>query len=106
MLEKYLHSLEVSGKSDRTIATRKGQLSSFFVWLLKETNSNDPLEITSIDAAKYRKLMKSSLFILGLDLCHLTEQRFRFGIQGQNPLSDNSKARNKSLLASFTNNYY
>jgi site-specific recombinase XerD len=59
MLEKYLHSLEVSGKSDRTIATRKGQLISFFAWLLKETNSNDPLEITSIDAAKYRKYLQA-----------------------------------------------
>jgi site-specific recombinase XerD len=59
MLEKYLHSLEVSGKSDRTIATRKGQLSSFFAWLLQATNSNDPLEITSIDAAKYRKYLQA-----------------------------------------------
>jgi site-specific recombinase XerD len=59
MLEKYLHSLEVSGKSDRTIATRRLQLNSFFSWLLKETNSNDPLEITSIDAAKYRKHLQA-----------------------------------------------
>jgi site-specific recombinase XerD len=59
MLEKYLHSLAVSGKSDRTIATRKIQLNSFLAWLLKETNSNDPLEITSIDAAKYRKHLQA-----------------------------------------------
>lgn len=58
MLEEYLSMLEATGKSDRTVVTHKTQLSRFLLWLEEATGSNNPLEITSIDAVKYRKYLQ------------------------------------------------
>ncbi|GMB00909.1 tyrosine-type recombinase/integrase [Pelosinus sp. IPA-1] len=59
MLNEYLSILKATGKSDRTIATRKAQLNSFLFWLKETTESDNPLEITSIDAVKYRKYLQN-----------------------------------------------
>ncbi|WP_088187557.1 tyrosine-type recombinase/integrase [Desulfosporosinus sp. FKA] len=60
MLDEYLAVLEGTGKSSRSIATRRIQLSKFLAWLKETTESDDPLGITSIDAAKYRKYLQDN----------------------------------------------
>ena len=54
MLEHYLTSMVITGKSEKSIATRRLQLMAFLKWLEDTTGTNDVLEITKIDAVKYR----------------------------------------------------
>ncbi|MFZ3171952.1 MAG: tyrosine-type recombinase/integrase [Carboxydocellales bacterium] len=54
MLETYFDSLGVTGKSPQTIKTYRLQLHKFFEWLKLNDGSEDPKEITAIDAVEYR----------------------------------------------------
>lgn len=55
MLERYLHVLRATGKSEKSISTKQVMLKQFLAWLEETTGSSDPVSITSIDAARYRK---------------------------------------------------
>lgn len=55
MLTKYVDVLRATGKSEKSIETKQVMVRQFLTWLEETTGSGDPLSITSIDAAKYRK---------------------------------------------------
>lgn len=58
MLDKYVDVLRATGKSEKSISTKQIMLKQFLTWLETTTGSGDPLSITSIDAARYRKYLQ------------------------------------------------
>lgn len=58
MLDRYIDVLRATGKSEKSIATKQVMLKQFLAWMDETTGSSDPLTITSIDAARYRKYLQ------------------------------------------------
>lgn len=58
ILDDYLAVLEATGKSGHSIATKRINLRQFVTWLETATGSSDPIEITAIDASKYRRYLQ------------------------------------------------
>lgn len=59
MLETYLQSLQVVGKSETTVKNYRSQLMKFLAWLNERTGTDDATTITSIDAVEYRDYLQN-----------------------------------------------
>lgn len=62
MLKAYFDELVATGKSEETIKTYRVQLSRFISWLKENCETEDPREITSIDAIEYRDFLQEKGF--------------------------------------------
>jgi site-specific recombinase XerD len=58
MIEEYLAFLKATGKSEQTIKTYRSQLGQFMKWLTENGGTDDPRQITSIDAVEYRAYLQ------------------------------------------------
>jgi site-specific recombinase XerD len=58
MVNEYLTALQAVGKSPKTIQTYRTQLTKFLEWMAKNSGSDDPRTITSIDAVEYRTYLQ------------------------------------------------
>ena len=58
MIDDYLAALQAVGKSEQTIKTYRSQLNQFMKWLAENGGTNDPKNITSIDAVEYRTYLQ------------------------------------------------
>jgi len=58
MFSNYLLSLKATGKSEQTIKTYRSQFNKFIQWLEINGGTNDPKQITSIDAVEYRTYLQ------------------------------------------------
>lgn len=58
MFKNYLLSLKATGKSEQTIKTYRSQFNKFIEWLEINGGTNDPKQITSIDAVEYRTYLQ------------------------------------------------